>query len=313
MSSISVIIPVYQAERFVEKAVESACDQEEVGEVILVEDCSSDSSLEKCKSLVNLLPLKVKLFRHTDGQNHGAGASRNLGIKKAKGEFIAFLDADDYYLPGRFKKDLKILLNNPDHDGVYNALGVHVHDEDERERITFDLTTVKYHIPPENLFEEMAPLGSAGYFSCDTLTVRRTIFDKVAFFDSDLEVMQDTHMWIKMAAKATLVAGVIDQPVAMRGVHAGNRVKDLDKFEYYRPLLFSSLFKWAEKNKISNARKTRLWDCLYRAKEATVYNQQVNFFRKKKALFFFLLTYGITYPYLFKHQTYRLSFARLLK
>jgi hypothetical protein len=172
---------------------------------------------------------------------------------------------------------------------------------------------VKYSIPPENLFEEMAPLGNAGYFHCDTLTVRRRIFDKVGFFNCDLEVMQDTHMWIKMAAKATLVAGIIDQPVAMRGVHAGNRVKDKDKFDFYRPLLFTSLLTWAETNKISNERKTRLWDCLYRTKEASIYSQQINLYRKKKKLFFFLLTYGITYPFLLKHHNYRRSFVRVLK
>jgi glycosyltransferase involved in cell wall biosynthesis len=63
-----------------------------------VEDKSPDNALEVCLKLAEKYQ-RVKLYQHPDQQNHGAGASRNLGIEKATGEFIAFLDADDYYLP----------------------------------------------------------------------------------------------------------------------------------------------------------------------------------------------------------------------
>ena len=311
---ISVIIPVYQAERFVAQAIHSACEQPEVSEVILVEDCSPDCSLEICKELVQHYPYKVKLFRHPDGGNHGAGASRNLGIKKAKGEFIAFLDADDYYLPGRFKRDIEILQNNPGVDGVYNALGVHIHDAEERQQINFNLTTVKYSIPPAKLFEEMAPIGNGGYFSGVSLTVRRTTFDKVGLFDTFLELSQDTHMWVKMAAKASLVAGIIDKPVAMRGVHTGNRVKDKAKFDYYRPLLFQSLLKWANINNISVYRKRLLWNRLYSVYVKSVNsNNQTSLLGKKIRMFLFLIKYGFSSPYLLRHGNYYSSFLQLLK
>ncbi len=310
---ISVVIPVYQAERFVKKAVRSACDQPEVCEVILVEDCSSDDSLDLCQDLVQRYPSKVKLLQHPDCQNHGAGASRNLGIKKAKCELIAFLDADDYFLSNRFRKDVEILQNNSNVDGVYNALGVHIHDESERERIRFDLTTVNYPIPPGKLFEEMAPLGCGGYFTGDSLTVRRNVFDKVGLFDTKLELSQDTHMWIKMAAKATLVPGVIDKPVAMRGAHTGNRVKDRAKLHSFKPLLFSSLLEWANENGISVERKKLLWDRLYKFYGNSVYGQQISSLRKKLRMFFFLIKSGIDNPYLLRHYNYQTSFSRLLK
>ena len=93
---ISVITPVYNAEKYITQAVESALQFPEVWEIILVEDQSPDNALEVCKTLVTNYPERVKLYQHPDKGNHGAGASRNLAISKATGEFIAFLDADDF-------------------------------------------------------------------------------------------------------------------------------------------------------------------------------------------------------------------------
>lgn len=108
MIEISVIIPVYNAAEFLEKAVKSAAYFDEVKEIILAEDQSTDHSLEICRRLVSEIP-KVKLFQHPNGENRGAGASRNLGIDHATSDFIAFLDADDYYLPNRFDAEKTFL------------------------------------------------------------------------------------------------------------------------------------------------------------------------------------------------------------
>jgi glycosyltransferase involved in cell wall biosynthesis len=76
---ISVITPVYNAEKFIAKAVESALQFDEVFEVILVEDGSPDNALEICKNLSEKHD-RVKLYQHDDKKNHGAGASRNLAL-----------------------------------------------------------------------------------------------------------------------------------------------------------------------------------------------------------------------------------------
>lgn len=300
--SVSVVIPVYQAERFIEAAVQSACEQKEVSEVILIEDGSTDNSLNICKELSKLYSQQVKIYRHVDGKNCGVSASRNLGIIKSSGEFLAFLDADDFYLPGRFTNDLEILQSDTNIDGVYNALGVHIYDENERERVKSHLTTVNYPIQPENLFEEMDPLGNSGYFSGDALTVRRCVFDKVGLFDETLKVSEDTQIWVKMAAKATLIAGVIDRPVAMRGVHSNNTIRDTAKFDYYRLLLFLSLFKWAEKNNLSINRKLLIWDKLYKAYHYRLSAQSKSVILKKIQISLFLIRHGIPSPYLVKHR-----------
>ena len=300
--TISVIIPVFQAEGFVKNAVQSACEQKEVSEVILIEDGSTDNSLSICEDLTKIYSPLIKLHRHNDSENHGVAASRNLGIKKASGEFIAFLDADDYYLDDRFTHDLELLQSDSSIDGVYNALGVHVYDERERKRVNQNLTTVKYPIPQDKLFEEMAPIGKGGYFSGDALTVRRNVFDKVGLFDETLEISEDTQMWVKMAALLSLVPGVIDSPVAMRGVHSENTIKDKAKFDYYRPLLFLSLLKWAEENKIPINRKLLIWEELYKAYHYKVSAQRKSVILKKIQFSLFLVRHGISSPYLMKHR-----------
>ena len=115
--NISVIIPVYNAAAFLEKAVESASQFEEVKEIILVEDRSTDNSLILCEKIAANNP-KIKIYQHADFKNQGAAASRNVGLEKASQEFIAFLDADDYYLPNRFTTEHE-LFENEKIEGVF--------------------------------------------------------------------------------------------------------------------------------------------------------------------------------------------------
>ena len=102
MISISVIIPVYNAEKFLRTAVESALREPETSEVILVEDGSSDNSLAICRQLASESS-KVRLFQHVDGKNRGVSASRNLGLVKAQSEFIAFWMQTIFSCPGGLK------------------------------------------------------------------------------------------------------------------------------------------------------------------------------------------------------------------
>ena len=116
MMNISVIIPVYNAEKYIEKAVESVLQFQEVREVLLIDDGSLDRSLEICTSLKQKHP-EIKVLTHPQRQNRGVSATRNLGIDKATQEFITFLDADDYWLPNRFDAEREI-FKDPKIDGV---------------------------------------------------------------------------------------------------------------------------------------------------------------------------------------------------
>ena len=252
---ISVIIPVYNAEKYVTNAVESALQFDEVFEVILVEDHSPDKALEVCKTLAQKHE-KVKLFQHPDKGNHGAGASRNVGMRNATGDFIAFLDADDFFLPNRFHAERE-LFKNPDVDGVYGAIGVHYWSEKAKEQyfnIYQDkLTTVYKNHPAKDVFPGLIGMrGSFGLFSIDALTIRKSALDKMdALMKTDLKLHQDTDFLMRLAFYNNLYAGILDEPIAVRGVHESNRISQLDsgkvKPASTRVLLWNHLRKWAEK------------------------------------------------------------------
>ena len=222
---ISVIIPVYKAEAYLQEAVESALSQPETGEVILVEDNSPDGSLKLCQALAEIHE-KVRLLRHPNGENRGAGASRNLGIRKARHDFIAFLDADDFYLPGRFDISRQLFQSYPEIDGVYEAVGVHFESPAAKDRWFSsggkELTTLSEKVKPEHLFDALLN-GGYGHIHLDGLLVKKRIFEKCGFFLENLRLHQDTAMALQMAQAGVLVAGRLEKPVSKRRVHESNR------------------------------------------------------------------------------------------
>jgi glycosyltransferase involved in cell wall biosynthesis len=260
---ISVIIPVYNAEEYVRQAVESAIAQPETGEVILIEDASPDNSLQVCQELVKEYSI-VRLICHSDGKNHGAAASRNLGIKNSTFEYIALLDADDFYLPKRFQVAKELLESHPDVDGVYEAAGTYFHDEKAKEgwfwRNKPILTTVTETIDPNFLFESLLT-RQVGYFHADGLLVRKKIFDQTGYFDEHFELRDDTVMWFKMAALSKLVPGRLAEPVSMRRVHSKNRISvSQEKFSYEGVLLWKTLLDWGSKNELNSQELNLLAD-----------------------------------------------------
>lgn len=253
--NISVIIPVYNAEKYVTQAVESALQFDEVSEVILIEDKSPDNALEVCRQL-EIRHQRVKLFQHPDKGNHGAGPTRNLGLEKATGDFIAFLDADDYYLPNRFDAE-KELFKNPEVEGVYGALGVHYYSDKAKEQyypIFGDrLTTVyKKHGPREVFPGQISMRGSFGLFSIDCLTIRRSSLVKKLnpYFKTHLRLHQDTEFLFRLSYYLDLYPGILDRAVAMRGVHEHNRITAVDskkvKPATTRVLLWREIHHWAQ-------------------------------------------------------------------
>lgn len=252
---ISVIIPVYNAEKYVTQAVESALQFEEVHEIILVEDQSPDNALKVCQHLAEKHN-RVKLFQHPDKGNHGAGPTRNLGLEKASGDFIAFLDADDYYLPNRFDAE-KELFKDPEVEGVYGALGVHYYSEKAKEQYypLFEdkLTTVyKKHDPKEVFPGQLNMRGSFGLFSIDCLTIRRESMMKKLkpLFKTHLRLHQDTEFLFRLSYYLDLYPGILDEAIAMRGVHENNRITTVDSKKVNpaitRVLLWKEIHDWAQ-------------------------------------------------------------------
>lgn len=107
MSLISVIIPYYKKRDFIEKSISSVLNQSyKKFEIILIYDDESKTDLHFIRKIIKKNK-KIKLI--INKKNIGAGYSRNLGIKKSKGQFLAFLDADDYWHHNKLKKQLEFM------------------------------------------------------------------------------------------------------------------------------------------------------------------------------------------------------------
>jgi len=247
--SVSVIIPVYNCERFIEKAINSAVLQAEVSEIVVVDDGSTDGSLLILEQLALENPI-IKVYHHKNKVNKGRSASRNLALQKATQPFIAFLDADDYFLPNRFTNDKKIFHQNNLVDGVYNAIGAHFYRNSTTSiHNQLELTTISENVNPEKLFDILIS-GKKGHFSIDGLTIKKSVFDKIGFFNEDLIVAEDTDVIWKMALKCKLIPGVGNLPLAMRGVHENNVSNREDLYKIYSIKMYESLFFWSNKQQM---------------------------------------------------------------
>lgn len=108
MANVSVIIPIYNVEPYIQKTVQSVLDQTyPIHEVILVDDASPDNSVELCRQIQDP---RITIIRQ---ENRGPSGALNSGIRKATGDYIAFLDGDDLWRPTKIATHLQHLESDP--------------------------------------------------------------------------------------------------------------------------------------------------------------------------------------------------------
>lgn len=196
---VTFVIPVFNAERFLEETVESAlnCGYEPI-EVILVEDGSTDTSNTICQSLKNKSP-HIKVLRHEKGINKGASASRKLGIKNSKGEFIYFLDADDVLLPGVIKQYINIFAKNLDTILIHGEMQVVDLPEGMKnleDGFLIGLSDRKYFLAEEPYYLKNNRICNS------TVCVRKKILEGIDFdYRQSLPLGEDWVLWNLLAQK----------------------------------------------------------------------------------------------------------------
>lgn len=104
---VSVITPVYNAERFIQSTIESVLNQTYKNiEIILVDDCSKDKSAKIINELCEKYP---NIVYHLQEKNMGAGVARNKALELARGRYVAFLDSDDMWKPDKISKQIDVM------------------------------------------------------------------------------------------------------------------------------------------------------------------------------------------------------------
>ena len=119
---VSVIMPFLDTERFIRESINSVFAQTYVHwELLLVDDGSTDGSTRIARTYAEEHPDRVRYFEHANHQHKGASTSRNLGIRHAQGAYVAFLDADDVYLPEKLSVQVAILEARRDAAALFGA------------------------------------------------------------------------------------------------------------------------------------------------------------------------------------------------
>jgi len=227
---VSVIIPVYNAEKTISRAIKSVISQPYVHQLILVNDASTDNS----SSLISYF--KDKYFSHDRGikldiihlkTNEGVSISRNRGLEYVLSPFMTFLDADDEFLPRRFCRDVPLLLGNETIAGIYAPVQI-VYDNRYAQINHQKVSNEKEWIGAikednTSLFSKF--LGCRDqYFLLSGLLIRTRSISKIGFFDPSLLFCQDTDWLLRVIVVFTLLPSENKIPTIKIWRHAKNRI-----------------------------------------------------------------------------------------
>jgi glycosyltransferase involved in cell wall biosynthesis len=190
MPEVSVIITAYNLAAYLEEAIQSALNQTYQNmEIIVVDDGSTDNTRELVTHLAS--PKINYIFQ----ENHGAGAARNTGIRASTGRYIAFLDADDIWLPRKLELQLKVMESSPWASVIYCDMYFTGATDNILTETFFQ--QLKWPPPRGKVLDKMA-IRSFGIPS--TLLIKRDVFEKIGLFDEGLPYCDDYDMLLRMAA-----------------------------------------------------------------------------------------------------------------
>lgn len=202
-SSVSVILPVFNGQAYLGKAIESVLDQTDPPlEAIVVDDGSTDESARVARQF-------EPAVRYIHQANAGPAAARNRGLQETKGDFIAFLDADDFWSVDHLACHAKLFADHPDAD------------------ITQGLIQCVKPDPAHTSVTEMQPHNQPwkGYL-LGSLVIRHTAFERVGMFNSEIRLGEDLE-WFLRAVDQGLHIVASDQVSLWYRIHAGNMTRDL--------------------------------------------------------------------------------------
>lgn len=198
---VSVIIPLYNRKEYIEKSLQSVLNQDYSDvELIVIDDGSTDGGdkiVEKWSHRSNLI-----FLRQPGNSNKGQSSAINLGLSRATGEFVAILDSDDLYAPGKLRKQIEYLNAHPDVGLVYgngkaiDAKGKFLYEINYDDKVeTSDPNKILldcYFLLPQNSL------------------VRSSVYEQVGGFDESLRSAQDHDMLIRISEVTKIAHQSID-------------------------------------------------------------------------------------------------------
>lgn len=190
-SFISVVVPTYNRADLISETIESILNQTyKYFELIIVDDGSTDNTEEVIRKF------KDSRIKYIKTDNWGGPARpRNIGIKKAKGEYIAFCDDDDIWLPEKLEKQIRVFQISNETAMLYTRFK------------TIEGDVISNKIFPENGKYKSGNIFKSIYLrnliACSGVMVKRSVLDQVGLFNTDpnLIAIEDADLWLRIALK----------------------------------------------------------------------------------------------------------------
>ena len=214
---VTVIIPTYNRASFLKEAIDSVLSQTYRNfELIVVDDGSTDGTSELLLSYGH----KIKVIKKA---NKGPSASRNRGIKAAKGDWIAFLDSDDVWKPYKLEKQVQFIKDNPEikicqTEEIWIRNGKRVNPRK------------KHEMHSGWIYEQCLPLCIV---SPSSVMIHRDVFEKVGLFDETMLACEDYDLWLRIAPHYPICL-VREKLIVKQGGHADQQSHVISSLDLLR-------------------------------------------------------------------------------
>lgn len=187
MEPISIIIPTYNREKYIERAIYSVLNQTvPVAEIIVIDDGSTDNTKNLVENINHEVPIVYKYI-----ENSGPSVARNLGVELSKHELIGFLDSDDHWFQNKISMQLSHLRSRPEYKVCHTGekwlrRGEHLNKKD-------------IHFPRGgDIFGHCLQICGVGM---STVLMKKELFFEVGGFDPDLPCCEDYDLWLRISSK----------------------------------------------------------------------------------------------------------------
>lgn len=216
---VTVVIPAYNAEATLQRAIGSVVQERRVPlELIVVDDGSTDLTPSVVDAVAEVDPRARRITR----PNGHVAAACNTGIRAASGKYVAFLEADDEWLAGKLRRQLEILESHPEVGAVFSNF--YNHDEVTGSRYIYfeQQRNILQDLPQKRIAESGVIIDGdvrryliqSNFVLCSAIVVRRDLLLELGGFDESLKGAQDWDLWFRLGGKTRFA--YVEEPLATR-------------------------------------------------------------------------------------------------
>ena len=253
---VTVVIPSYNTSATIGRTIESiAATGYAALQLVIVDDGSRDHSLAVIDEYAERFPW-IECLTHPGGVNRGIAATRNLAIQHARGKYVAFVDADDTFLPNRFQVCIPMMEQDESINVIYEPYKlIHVSGSRSDEMRSGQSEDLIHCNSDDELFFEVLKTGGLPHTT--SVTVRRD-----ALLDTDLfpplKYCLEKPLWLKLYSRGGVRAGG-SAPVACYFLHEGStcaKHEDSRAFRFEDVIAYSNVYRWMKRKRIKPAMKS---------------------------------------------------------